>query len=184
MLVAVIGLAEADVNSVPAGWTLEGTDSFVFDGDTNIMRVYTKLAGGAEPATYTWGLDAVGSWLLSIAAYDGADPVQPEVAPSFTICNGANVSSCLSNSIVTTNLNSKIILAHLLRRSVTAGATFITDPATMTKREDDSENNAGGFLRLGYWDGDLVIPGATGARTATTSSNLRWLTMIMALTAV
>jgi hypothetical protein len=182
ILVAVIGLAEADVNSPPAGWSLIGTDSFVFDGDTNIMRVYWRLAGGAEPATYTWGLDAVGTWLVSIASYNDADPVQPHIAPAFEIYNAANVNQGPSDSISPTDSTSMLILAHLLRRSVATGATFTVDPAGMTKREDESENNPGGFMRLGYWDAQLFAAGPTGALTATTSSNLRWLTMIMALT--
>lgn len=181
ILIGVIGLADADVNSVPSGWTLIGTDSFVFDGDTNIMRVYWKLAGGAEPVTYTWGLNAVGTWLASIASYDGANATQPNTAPSFTIYNSSNVTTGPSANITPTNPNTTLALAHLLRRSVTTGSDFISDPSGMTLRTNDSENNSGGFMRLGYWDKPSPAPVASGALSASVASGLRWLTMIMAI---
>jgi hypothetical protein len=55
VLLAFFDLDAAGVTGVPAGWTL--TDSQVYVG-TRSNYLYRRVAGGAEPASYTWNLSS------------------------------------------------------------------------------------------------------------------------------
>jgi hypothetical protein len=58
------------INSNPAGWTLLGAWG-------TATRVFYKVAGGSEPATYTWGASSGTRIRGQIAVWENIDPVSP-----------------------------------------------------------------------------------------------------------
>ncbi|QRO01087.1 cell wall anchor protein [Archangium violaceum] len=63
----------------PAGWTLIRSDQ---SASQLKAWVFYKVAGGAEPASYTFSIDLTSNLAGSIVAFSGADPVNPIDAQS------------------------------------------------------------------------------------------------------
>ena len=75
-MIATVGAAGNGTETVPSGWTLLAQNTA---GQS--QKVYGKLAGGSEPASYSWtsaGFCAgPSSIVVSIDTYTGVDPAQP-----------------------------------------------------------------------------------------------------------
>ena len=83
MLVAAIGANEDTVISAPAGWTTVHQDA---SGAVR-QAVFVKVAGPAEPASYTWTLSSTRRVAGGITAFSGVDPAQPlDVVDGATKC--------------------------------------------------------------------------------------------------
>ncbi|NRF71120.1 hypothetical protein HLB44_29400 [Aquincola sp. S2] len=89
---------------VPAGWSVViGTD----DGNLVGTVVYRKLAGAAEPASYTWTLSRSDQTAIAIVAFrgvDGGNPVNASAARS----NGA-ATAYATPSVTTTSAQTMLV---------------------------------------------------------------------------
>ena len=76
VLVASLYCVTGQINSVPTGWELVGESSNI----ENHVYLYYKVISnaGAEPASYTWGLDQIGAISGGIARFSGVNTTTPE----------------------------------------------------------------------------------------------------------
>ena len=110
-------------SAVPAGWLLLNSRD---DGSSIGLLVYFKLAGAAEPASYSWTLPSSGRIAAAIAAFDGVDPVNP-VNASATRANGANTNYTAPNAHATAANTLWVALF-----AASDGNTSVNTPAGMT----------------------------------------------------
>ena len=148
----------------PSGWTLvRRTDNA---GPTsNSLAVYSKVAGGSEPASYAWTLSGSSFTTGGVQAFTGINTTTP-----IDVENGQTTASATTHatpSITTSTANSIIVTSH----AFASGATW-TPPSGMTEGFDkaNANNNATGMAVEGNWLLQAVA-GATGVKTATASSN-------------
>jgi RHS repeat-associated protein len=148
----------------PAGWTLvRRVDSTV--GQTNALAVFQKVAGGSEPAAYSWdmaGAAYAAGGIQAFANVDTANPIDVEA--------GQATPSSLSHatpSVTTTVANAMLVTAHGF-----ATSTTWTPPAGMTEAFEAQyqpvPSGQGHSIEGNY--GLQPTAGATGAKTATALS--------------
>jgi len=165
VLIAAIGVTPASaVITPPAGWTLVRRTDHA--GPTaNSLAVYSKVATGAEPASYGWSVGTINFAVGGIQAFSGVDSANPiavengQTTPSGTAHATPNVTTGVANAMVVT--------AHTFASSRTW-----TPPSGMTESYDrpSGANSATGQSIAG----SRVLQaasGATGAKTATAAGN-------------
>jgi hypothetical protein len=165
MIAAVAVQPSTTVVTPPAGWTLiRQINNGV--ATTNSLYIYRRVAGGSEPASYTWtpaGLAYAAGGIQSFAGVDTTTPIDVE--------NGAATVSALTHatpSVVTTVANTMVVTFHTMASS----ATWVS-PAGMTEALDDSAltaPDANGQSIEGNHIAQAAI-GATGVKTATASAS-------------
>lgn len=137
LLLAVVMIQNASsyvIDAVPSGWTEQGkyTDS------TDKYYLYSKLAGGSEPANYTWETSGTGKFRIVIGAYRGgfdtADPID-----------------AVSNTSYRTN-NSNVIAAGM---SVTAAASTLVMFACVYRVSTSTLNFAAPTSQDNDWQEDF-----------------------------
>jgi hypothetical protein len=149
----------------PGGWTLvRRMDNTT--ANQNSLAVYRKLAGGAEPASYTWTISANTGAVGGILTFTGVNTSTP-----VNIENGQNTANALTHaspSVTTTLANTMLVTSH----AFTSAATW-TAPGGMTEAVDAASiavpQTGGISLEINY-----VIQasaGATGTKTATASND-------------
>ena len=140
LLLAVIGFAEGDGNSFtitpPSGWTQrlfvkEGSDT-TFVG----LGVWSKIAGGSEPTTYTFTSSHGVTWSGGILRISGHDPTTFFNTSASTNINNSTSSSQNAPS-VTTTVNDCLIL----RINLTTATTTIAVPSGTTSVFNESDSN-------------------------------------------
>jgi hypothetical protein len=171
VLVACVALNGGGVaaNGAPAGWSTIATVT----GSTN-PRVYGyyRVAGSAEPATYTWTLTSSVKNAGGIARYSGVDPAQPlDGAPTMAAA-ASGTSATLPG--VTTSAPNAMLVGCVGINSTSTGA-LISSPAGMTQAWDI------GGKRHELADGIVGPAGATGPRTWTMSQSRAWAGWLVAL---
>ena len=155
----------AAVNTPPAGWTLLLSTN---QTSTNTSRLYTyyKVAGAAEPASYSWTLSGGNTGVVAaVSSYYGVDTTAPIDASAAQAT--AKLLTHTAPSVTTTVTGDMLITVHEF-----ASARNWTPPAGMTERVDRAsrgKNNDGVSLELNTQL--LLAVGATGTRTATASGN-------------
>jgi hypothetical protein len=165
MIAAIAVRPETVTIGAPSGWTLIRRSDNP-NANANTLAVYRKVAGGAEPASYTWTLStntgAVGG-ILSFTGVNNTTPVDVE--------NGQITANALTHTApgVTTNFaNTMLVTSH----AFTSAATW-TPPGGMNEGVDVASvavPNAGGIsLEMDYVIQSAA--GATGDKTATASAN-------------
>ena len=150
----------------PSGWTLiRLTNSTTYN--TNSQAIYRLVAGGSEPASYSWtfGGSPTGAagGIMTFCGVDTATPVNVE--------NGQETALALTldtPSVTTTVDNTILVTAH----SLSSSATW-TPPAGMTEAVDVSSDAvplvSGISLELSYVTQSSAGP--TGTKTATASND-------------
>ncbi|HEX9833054.1 MAG TPA: DUF6701 domain-containing protein, partial [Mycobacterium sp.] len=167
-MVAAIGVRDDSVTiTPPSGWTLvrrmnQGS------GSDNSLAIYTKAAGGSEPATYTWNIsgsnysDAVGG----IQSFSGVDTTNGPVNAE----DGQSTSSSTSHAtpdITPTVANTMLVTSHTFASSRTW-----TAPSGMTEAYDTASlpvSNSAGQSIIGSYQPHIFL--ATGSKTATASGS-------------
>lgn len=141
-------VSSATTPTAPAGWTLAASDG-------NGGQLYYKIAGGAEPASYSWTSGTSQTWTGGISRYTGVDATTPLDAAVQTS------SFTLTTASVTTGSANALIVAGLW---TTAGTT--TPPAGMTEAWERAPGNFD--VETAY----VIQPsaGASGTKTFTQSS--------------
>jgi len=162
----------AEIDSVPAGWTLLRRD----DNGTAVIKVtYYRVAGGAEPATYTWAFDRRPPAVGSILAYSGVSTSDPIEASSGQV-NPASRS--VTAPSVTTSSPGALVVGLF---AVNKGATF-TAPVGMAERSDVSSPGTVAYpVTGGTADVVRATAGASGAKVATSSATGQSVGQLIAL---
>jgi hypothetical protein len=125
------------------------------------QALYVHVAGGSEPASYTWTFGSSQTALGTIAAFSGVDTNSPIVTHS-----GLATSS--SSAITAPSLTLGIPDTRLVGFFGIVGKTTISPAAGMTERIE-SVSPAGAAAKMTVELADQANPasGPTGSRTAT-----------------
>ena len=161
MIAAIAVRPNTATITAPAGWTLIRRTN---NANTNMssQATYRKVAGAAEPASYSWTFNTTTGSAGGIATFYGVNSTTP-----VDVENGQTTPSGTTHtapSVTTTKAYDMVVTTH----SYTSATTW-TPPAGMTEAVDISSdpvpNAVGMSLELNY----VVQPaaGATGAKTAT-----------------
>jgi RHS repeat-associated protein len=143
----------------PAGWTSIATAT----NSTTIRTVaFRKVAGGSEPASYTFTLSVSKKAAASISAYTGVDPATP-VDVSATATNATSTSQVAASVTTTTGGYRQLVEIY-----GAAAATTFTPPGGQTERADVATSGTGS-VTLEAADKALGASGATGTSTATSA---------------
>ena len=162
--------------TAPAGWTaIAGTD--VFEGTNAHIHGWYRVAGGSEPASYTFtmtggdGRDTAGG-IIAISGANQATPINVSAGQS----NGSSPSpSVAAPSITTTVPNTLLIFAG----SGATSATY-TQPGNMAEQFD--RTTSGTYkVSIEAATQALAGSGATGTRTALASTSVRSVGIMIAV---
>lgn len=154
--------------ATPSGWTLITTVTQT-NSNASKLAVFYRIATASESANYSWIIDKAGSVATGdivggIVAFRGVDVTAPIDVQNAQAT--ANSTSHATASITTTIANTMVLSTH----EYTSSGTW-TSPAGMNEAVDvASGSGAGGIaLSMNYQLQSTI--GATGAKTATASSN-------------
>lgn len=120
------------LNVVPTGWTLR---QFQVNGNVIRQAVYSKLATGSEPTSYTWQFSSSGRNAGGISVWRGVDSSDPIIssagnsafsstliAPSVTVSETNTVAVALfANAYGNSSVNTNAALSNLYSLATTAG---------------------------------------------------------------
>ena len=144
----------------PSGWTLvRRTDNA---GPTsNSLAIYRRVATGAEPTSYAWGISGANFTVGGIQAFTGVDTAAP-----VEVENGQSTPSSTTHAtpnITSTSANAMIVASHTF-----ASSQSWTPPTGMTESLEvkSGSNNATG-LSIEASRVLQPLPGPTGTKTAT-----------------
>jgi len=158
LLIACVtnGSANAAPSSVPSGWAL-----LVGQGGTTWWGgIYYLVAGGSEPADYTWSgfTDSCTGVMIAVS---GADPTTP-----FDVFSAAaNVGTATPGSAsITTTVADTLIVGACSEDDNNGLSTWAcaTDPTTLSERADFG-SSGGADTNAGIATGTKTTAGATGA---------------------
>ena len=174
VLVAAITVRSTPIITPPAGWSLVRSDARV---STFSQAVYVHVAGGSEPASYTWTFSTSQTALGTIAAFSGVDTANPIVANS-----GLATSS--STAITAPSLTVGVADTRLVGFFGIVGKTTISPAAGMTERiESVSPAGASAKMTVELADQPNPASGSTGTRTATGAKSAHNIGQLIALRA-
>jgi hypothetical protein len=162
VMVASIVSNSDDPVSAPAGWTLVRADTIPgVLGQT----VYVKVAGAAEPSSYTWRLSDYRRVAGGITTYGGVDTTHPIDVQAAAVMGGAG-TALTAPSLTTTVADT--LLIHV--GAISAEGT-LTPPSGMTERWEAASPNFSNSrdVLASASDGPQPVAGPTGARTVTAS---------------
>ena len=162
--------------TAPAGWTLQSSVDQTTGGGTggfgHLLRVYSRVASGAEPANYTWTLGGTpvhAGAAGGIAGFSGVNTSSPVVvqAGQPTASAFTHAAPAIDTGGVT---NTMLVSTHTANSSGTwtpppesGGMTEVVDRASLTV-----PNDLGVELQMNYQANSAAGP--TGVRTATQAS--------------
>jgi hypothetical protein len=161
VLVATVAKSGAEVLTTPAGWTK--VDS-VLDNSTMYLGLYWRVAASGDPASFSWTWAGGTSRYAAggISAYIDVDNDNP--VDGHAPAGVSNTTSFPAPTVTTVFANDMIVTAH----AVNANNPDWTPPAGMTERLD-LVAGSGSFVSIEQNDVLQAVPGATGAKTATSS---------------
>lgn len=157
LLFAAIASDDFNISSAPSGWTLIRN---TLSSYANRLLTYYKVAGGSEPADYTWTFSASTDLTGAVLAYTGLTSTPLDVE---NVQENASSTSVTAPSITVTNNDSLLIFVGSTNED--NDATTYTPPSGMTERVD----------RFNTWTSmevadQNVASGATGTRVATATN--------------
>ena len=171
VLVACLALNGGSVaaNGVPAGWSTIATVTSI--PNPRVMGYY-RVAGSAEPASYTWTLTGALANGGGIARYVGVNPSQPLDGPPAMASGAAGLAATLP-SVTTSSPNTKLVGCVGINSGVTS--VTIASPSGMTQAWDIAGK------RHEVDDQLVASGGSTGTRTWTLSASREWAGWLVAL---
>lgn len=152
MLVAAVFTRSDITITPPTGFTQRMLNTHA-DGS---FGIYTKMAGGSEPASYDFDLDAYERFTAIMLAYQNAPAL--DVAGTDTI-DKENTTTIIADSITSTGLGT--LIGFFAVRS--GGESVSSGPSGMTLRAA----TAGADLTMWAYDLQPSAAGATGSKTLT-----------------
>jgi hypothetical protein len=161
VLVATVAKSGAEALTTPAGWTK--VDS-VLDNSTMYLGLYWRVAASGDQASFSWTWAGGTSRYAAggISAYIDVDNDNP--VDGHAPAGVSNTTSFPAPTVTTVFANDMIVTAH----AVNANNSDWTPPAGMTERLD-LVAGSGSFVSIEQNDVLQAVPGATGAKTATSS---------------
>jgi hypothetical protein len=159
VLIAVIAV-RGNPTVTSSGWTL-----LLNTGSGIVMHevTFVHVAGGAEPASYTWTFSVSQAAVGEIAAYSGVDPLHPVDV----VAGQSNASSTQVTAPSITAAGGGEVLLGIFGLAAT---TTFAPPAQMLERGDLSTVGARRNLSLEIADEALLAAGATGTRVAVSTN--------------
>jgi hypothetical protein len=165
MVAAIAVRPETATITAPSGWTLAGRlDNS--NSNQNSLAVYYKVAGGAEPASYTWSFSTSTGASGGIMTFSNVNTTTP-----VNVKGGQNTGNSTSHSTssVTTTVANTMVLTFF---GFSSAATW-TPPGGMTEAFDNTSgtvpNAAGEAIEGNY--APQAAAGATGVFTAMASND-------------
>jgi PKD repeat protein len=143
------------VASAPAGWA-----PLVVPLRINVRATvfaYYKVAGAAEPASYTWQLSTAEKWNAGVTAFVGVDPATPFDTPASTAVNRTTNRTSLAVPGVTTTTAGAMLVGGVGLNSSSAG---VTPPSGWTENWESTTAQVSESAR-----GARPTAGATGSAT-------------------
>ncbi|MCH8867979.1 MAG: hypothetical protein IID58_14160, partial [Proteobacteria bacterium] len=171
VLIAHIGVDGGTGISVtpPGGWTLiRRTDN----GTSIALASYYLVAGGSEPANYTFTISGSTARTGAISTYAGVDNASPIDASSGQTGSGTSVTA----ASVTTASNDEMLVGLY---SLLNNGTW-TPPSGMAERYDFAQSGSSKIKSEGA-DALQASAGASGAKSATSSKSGAWSAQLIAL---
>ena len=166
LMIAAIGIRPAQATlAPPAGWVPIRRVDNTF-GVTHSLAVYGKVAGAAEPDSYSWTLGESTHAAGGIQSFSGVDTANPVDIDGVRTTGSALAHPTLD--VTTTAANAMVVTAH----TFPSAATW-TPPAGMTEGFDTASPappNSSGQSIVASWVPQAAA-GATGAKTATASND-------------
>ncbi len=175
ILVALVGVANNNTVTPPAGWTLLST----VDPGVNLRTVgYWKLAGSSEAASYAWTFGASARNIGIILAYSGGRQTTP--VSDFTTRVRTSTPSILTDTTNLTETDECIAVSMAIGVKAAAGSattwTAVAQKTGGTEREDLGQNNGAGVdLALCAYDsrnGDRPLEPFGGAAMTQMAASL------------
>jgi hypothetical protein len=158
VLVASVALNGATVASAPAGWVPIAAIASLSNPK---VYGYYRIAGGTEPAAYSWSLSSTAAGSVGIARYTGVNNVTPLAASTTSASSAAAVSSLTAPALTTAVPGAMLIGAAAVNSSNVA--LLITGPGETTQRWDL------GGKRQEFDDAIQAAAGGSGSKTWTFS---------------
>lgn len=173
-LVALVIIASSGtpptVNSVPSSWTERGTGTFTLFGLNIRWYYYSKLAGGSEPSSYTWGITASADvFTVDIHAYDNVKTAGFWGQLSGTPNTGTG-TSMTAPAITTDQTNQTVVAEYIWDFSLGLSGT---PPSGMTERVDTAQAYLADVVQ--------AAAGSTGTKVATASASTGWAAWLVGL---
>ncbi len=169
ILYAIIanGGANAAPTSVPSGWTLVDSGG-VTPSNPMWGGLYRLVAGGSEPADYTWS-GMTDSCTGCIIAISGADTTTPEQVHAVRF----NASGSTGTAGITTTGADTLVISAFAEDDnnavTTTSWTCATDPTTLTHRIEQ-RSDGGNDTGSAFSTATKATAGATGASAFTLSA--------------
>jgi hypothetical protein len=180
----MVAVVHTDVSSLttdpiaPTGWTkLQGPASQFYGS----AWAYAKVAGSAEPASYTWTMASAGNVLGFAAAYSGASGTLDAHEIDYTAAAGASQTT----PTITTNGPNRRVVSFFIRNGTGGVADSWTSTGGGVAERDDFQET-GGHTYGAVYDEEKATAGSV-SRTATatagnaTNNGRNTLTFIAAL---
>jgi hypothetical protein len=146
--------------AAPNDWTLLDLRSSGTAGAQITQAIYWRLAGGAEPANYTWSWTGTRVARGAIGAYRGVEPTAPIDAWGAQVTN--NNATITAPSINTTTVDTLLVAVFGSSRASTHST-----PGGMTERYDLNAGAGTAGVTISAATQARAATGATGARTST-----------------
>lgn len=174
ILIAALSFEKGSLVAItpPSGWALI-PGSRINGGTDNGAAMYEKVAGGSEPANYTFTLTENPKRAGGIARYSGGDA--EDVVDVVATSSGASSQSHVAPSVTTSGDERRVLVYHACKKPGTY------TPAGGTTERWDAPNTAEGQPSNMLADYEKATAGATGTKTATCSEAEVWQTITVAL---
>ena len=171
MIASIVVRPSSVIITPPAGWAAQAAALQNAAGNSSRQQIFYRVAGGAEPATYSWLFDSAHTGAAGgILSYSGVDTAAPIDAygGNLTPQGGDSNLQHRALAVTTTVVDTMVISTH----SLTSAVTW-TPPAGMIERVDvasQAPQNAVG-IALSMNEVAQAAAGTTGDRVATAASN-------------
>lgn len=150
----------------PAGWTQAGA-TITVSNFSGYGKVWTKVAGASEPASYTWNIATGAVTLVAILALTGVNQTTPvRVDPVAGTGTGTALSAPTIGSGATPQVGDLLICSF--SSQISGGVSFST-PSGMTEQLDGPAGSP--WLSASICTQVLAAAGATGAKASTGSAS-------------
>jgi Family of unknown function (DUF6701)/Concanavalin A-like lectin/glucanases superfamily len=172
LMVAAIAVRPSSVNiTPPAGWSAQAAALQNASGNSSRQQIFYRVAGGAEPASYTWLFDSAHTGAVGgIVSYSGVDTAAPFDAfgGNLTPQGGDSNLQHRALAVTTTVADAMVISTH----SFTSADTW-TPPAGTTERVDAASQATPNAVGVALEINSVLQPvaGSTGDKVATAAGN-------------
>jgi MSHA biogenesis protein MshQ len=172
VMIASIVVRPSSVNiTAPAGWAAQAAGLQNATGNSSRQQIFYRVAGGAEPASYTWLFDSAhtgaAGGIISFSGVDTAAPIDA-YGGNLTPQGGDSNLQHRALAVTTTVADTMLVSTH----SFTSADTW-TPPTGMTERVDVASQGTPNGVGISLEMNSVLQPaaGTTGSKLATAAGN-------------